>query len=82
LWPVVPDLDELGWRHGLFAVEVEIPLDRAFTVLFTHPAVCPQQQPESGVRAAFYAVGRGIDLETGELGAQVGEQRPGLAEPL
>ena len=47
------DFDEFGRWQGLFAVEVEVPLDRAFAVLFAHAAVGPEQQPELGVGAAF-----------------------------
>jgi hypothetical protein len=36
-------LDEFDWRHGLFAVEVEVPLDRAFAACFVHAPVGAQQ---------------------------------------
>lgn len=55
---VVLGFDEFSRWHGLFAVEVEVPVDRAFAVLITHAPVRPQQQSGLGVGATFYAVGR------------------------
>jgi hypothetical protein len=63
-------------RQGLFAVQVEVPLDRALLVFLAHAPVSPQQEPGLGIRSAFDPVCCRGDVQPGVFAFEVGESVP------